>query len=213
MVNTTGALLGYTGPARAYYTPSGPVEAVGLYGPVGSGTTPDIRVIPITVEYARYVKIGKKVTCWVNFTISPEFNWITKTYSGTVASPTYTTTYTAGSNSSRCDFLYNTNSTWRNSCAIGLTLPFGASNEPTAGAVGTLSLDTETDQLSGTVLAGSFNLQIDNTVNDPFLGVPTYPIVQYPALYQEPLSVSAGVATGGTVQTSAKRVWMVLVEM
>jgi hypothetical protein len=200
MVNTTGSSVGFAGPARAYYTLSGPVEEVGLYGPIGSGSSYQFRNIPITVEYARYVKIGKKVTCWVNFTISPEFNWITKRYSGTFASPTYTTAYTAGSNTSRCDFLYNTNGTWIDSCAIGLTLPFGANNAPQAGAVGAVLPDFTTDQLSGTVLAGSFNLQIDNTVNDPFFfGGPTYPIVQTPAFYQNPLTFTAGASTGGGV--------------
>jgi hypothetical protein len=201
MTNTTDpAANSLGGPARALVTPGGPVYEVGLYGPVGSGTTPDIRVIPITVEYARYVKIGKKVTCWVNFTISPQFNWITQKYSGTFASPTYTSVYTAGSNSGRCDFLYNTNGTWMNSCAIGLTLPFGASTAPTAGSASGVSFpDYITDQLSGTVLAGSFNLQIDNNVNDIFYIPSDYPIVQTPAFYYTPTEYSLGAVTGGSV--------------
>ena len=191
------------GPARAYYAPGGPVYEVGLYGNLGSGAGYAFRDIPITVEYARYVKIGKKVTCWVNFTISPEFNWITTRYSGTFALNTPSNPYTTGSNTSRCDFLYYTNAPWYNSCAIGITLPFGASTAPTAGTVNVFAPDFTTDQLSGTVLAGSFNLQIDNNVNDPlFFGGPTYPIVQYPALYQNPLTFTAGASTGGGVSSA-----------
>jgi hypothetical protein len=202
MTTTSGDLASYANPARAYYTTGGLVEEVGLYGPIGSGSSYTYRDIPITVEYAQYVKIGKKVTCWVNFTISPTFNWITTTYTGTFAATTPTSVYTAGSNASRCDFLYATNGTWLDSCAIGLTLPFGTHLEPTAGSVGAILPTGMEDRLSDTVLAGSFNLQIDNNVNPSFGSSPTYPVIQYPALYQNPLTYTAGVATGGDVSTS-----------
>jgi len=205
MTTTSGYLASYANPARAYWTSSGTVEEEGLYGPLGSGSSYTYRDIPITVEYARYVKIGKKVTCWVNFTISPTFNWITTTYTGTFASNTPTSVYAAGSNASRCDFLYATNGTWLNSCAIGLTLPFGTHLEPTGGSVGSIFSTGMGDRLSDTVLAGSFNLQIDNSVNPLIVvvvGGPTYPVVQSPAFYQNPLTYSAGVVTGGTVLTS-----------
>jgi hypothetical protein len=200
MVNTSGSSVGFAGPARAYWTSSGQVEEVGLYGELGSGSSYTYRDIPITVEYARYVKIGKKVTCWVNFTISPTFNWITTTYTGTFAANTPTSVYTAGSNTSRCDFLYATNGTWLDSCAIGLTLPFGSHLEPTAGSVGAAILSTGMeDRLSDTVLAGSFNLQIDDSVNPSIVfGGPTYPVVQYPAFYMSPTVYSAGARTGGS---------------
>jgi hypothetical protein len=196
MTNTIGDLASYANPARAYYTTGGLVEEEGLYGPIGSGST--YRDIPITVEYARYVKIGKKVTCWVNFTISPEFNWITTTYTGTFAT-TPTSVYTAGLNASRCDFLYATNGTWLDSCAIGLTLPFGTHLEPISSSVGTILPTGIEDRLSDTVLAGSFNLQIDNNVNPSPGSSPTYPVIQYPALYQKPLTFTAGASTGGEV--------------
>jgi hypothetical protein len=199
----TGTPLG--GPARAYYTAGGPVYQVGLYGPLGSGSGYTWRDIPIDVTYARYVKVGKKVTCWVNFAINPSFNWITTLYTGAWNSVnTLTQVFTAGTNASRCDFLYDVNQDWSNSCAIGLTLPFGAAVAPSAGSTSFSLYDPDADQLSSTVLAGTYNLQIDNNVSglpNPFGLGPNYPIVHYPAFYQNPLTVSAGVASGGGVET------------
>ena len=207
MVNTQGT-VGFSNPARAAFVAppfgAGLIEEEGLYGPIGSGSAYTYRDIPIDVDYARYIKIGKKVTCWVNFTINLNFNWITTTYTGTWdAVNTQTQTFTAGTDTSRCDFLYRINGSWLNSCAIGLTLPFGAAVAPSSGSVGFSVPDFTADQLSGTVLAGNFNLQIDNTVNDVgfFGGGPSYPVAYYPAFYQAPLEVTAGAATGGDVQT------------
>jgi hypothetical protein len=141
----------------------------------------------------------------VNFAINPSFNWITTRYTGTWDSVnTLTQVFTAGTNASRCDFLYDVNRDWLGSCAIGLTLPFGAAVAPSAGSVNATLFDPDVDQLSSTVLAGTYNLQIDNNVSgfpNPFGLGPSYPIVQYPAFYQNPLTVSAGVASGGGVET------------
>jgi hypothetical protein len=209
MASTQGPASSLNGPARAFYQPplftSGPVYELGLYGPLGSGPNYTWRDIPIDVTYARYVKVGKKVTCWVNFAINPSFNWITTRYTGTWDSVnTLTQVFTAGTNASRCDFLYDVNKEWFGSCAIGLTLPFGAAVAPSAGSTGFSLFNPAADQLSSTVLAGTYNLQIDNNVigiESPFGGGPSYPIVQYPAFYQNPLTVIEGVASGGGVET------------
>lgn len=222
MTNTAGpAGTPLGGPARAYHTAGGPVYERGLYGPLGSGASYTWRDIPIDVTYARYVKVGKKVTCWVNFTINTSFNWITTQYTGGFFDPggptTTSTVYTAAFSGSapgytprsyvgaqnRSDWLYRINSEWYDSTAIGLTLPFGAATAPQSGTANLVPPQQTIDQLSSTVLAGSYNLQIDNNVNDfLFMGGPSYPIVTYPAFYQNPLTYSSGAPTGGGTSTT-----------
>lgn len=209
MTTTTGTSQGFSGPARAWWQDplftSGPVEEVGLYGPLGSGANYTYRDIPLLdgATYARYVKIGKKVTCWVNFVIDPRFNWITTLYSGTISSPAITQAWTAGSSSARYDFLYDINRDWTQSTAIGLTLPFGAAVAPSAGSqISTASATITTDQLSSTVYAGSFYRQIDYNVNELVFSAPTYPYYHKPALYYEPIRVSNGSYLGGGIYTN-----------
>lgn len=204
-------------PERVWWTSGGTVRTGGVYGPLGpgpsAGTAYGLRDIPITDVYAKYIKIGKRVTCWINFTISPSFNWLTSTYSGTISSIIQTPDFLAGSDidtgTNRCDFLYNTNGTWQSSFAIGLTLPFGSDLEPTSGSTGGFvnpNQDNGTqDRITDTLLAGSFNLHIDNNVNPTsgiFQPLPTYPVLQYPALYQNPLTYNQGAVAGGDVSTS-----------
>ena len=131
MDSTTGQ-ANYSQPAGAWINNSSYVEATGIYG--GPHVSTNERLIPIIVEYSRYVKIGKKVTCWINFSIHPSFNWITQIYTGTLPG---ITTYTGlpGSANNQFDFLYRTNVEWWSSAAIGMTLPFPAENAPNSGAL------------------------------------------------------------------------------
>lgn len=195
VTSTTGRNAGYTQPAGAWFNGSTYFEATGIYGGPDVSTTQ--RIIPISVQRARYIKVGKKVTCWVNFTIDPKFNWITGTYAGPWDNPTFLTeTATAGTNNSRFDFLYKTNTEWYNSPAIGLTLPFPSQNAPSSGSITVADLpfgDTGVDQIADTVLAGSFNLQIDDSLSLFAIGSPpTHPIYIEPAFYSEPFRIVNG---------------------
>jgi hypothetical protein len=201
---TAGRLAGYAQPATCWLntdtfpTPTY-VETTGLYG--GANSNSIFRTIPITTEYARYVKIGKKVTCWVNFTISPEFNWILGTYSGDWANATLSPTAVAGTDASRFDILYAVNGTWQNSPAIGLTLPFEPANVTDNTPVSFSLVDDSLDVFSGTVQAGTFYYHIDDNPYDTSGYGPStnYPIVLEPALYQNPIQIVGGVRFGGDI--------------
>lgn len=209
MTSTAGRNAGYSQPAGAWFDGSNYFEATGLYG--GPNTAPAERIIPITVDRARYVKVGKKVTCWVNFSISPSFNWITQTYTGDWGTIFTTMTYTAvpGTATNRFDFLYNTLGDWVSGRAIGLTLPFPAQNATGDIPLGTLPASpggsTGTDQIADTPVVGNFNLQIDDTLPSPLFPpfpAPTKPLVIEPAFYQAPFRIVNGSpTTNGQINT------------
>ena len=203
---TTGRNSGYSQPAGAWWDAEAIgggtyYEASGIYG--GPTNNLIFRTIPIETTYSRYVKVGKKVTCWVNFTVSPQFNWILGTYGGPWDDPSTTQSYTAtaGSSASRFDFLYATRGNWLTSAAIGLSLPFPPANDPDTGSSYLSESDNSFDVFSNTVQAGNFYYHIDdNPINtdDPGYSMPTHPIVLDPAMYQTPIQISAGVRAGGT---------------
>jgi len=198
--STSGRNAGYSQPAGAWLGDGTYYEAMGIYG--GPMSNLIFRTIPITIEYSRYVKIGKKVTCWINFTISPEFNWILGTYSGpwNDVSTTVAYTATAGSAAGRFDALYGVNASWWGSPAIGLSLPFPPANAPTNQSVTYVSVDNSPDVFSQTVQAGTFYYHIDdNPYNTDGYTPQSHPIVLDPAMYQTPIQISGGTRTGGTI--------------
>lgn len=192
---TSGRLSIYNQPAGAWYENGIYYESTGLYG--GPDTNTVERDIPIIVDRARYVKIGKKVTCWVNFTINPKFNWITHAYAGNWPNPGVPPSIiaevsTPGTVSNRFNFLYQTNVDWWASTAIGMTLPFPPENAPNSGSTGiTIGPGSSgIDRIADTVLAGTFNLQIDDSLPESGIIIPgsgpDYPIVIDPAFSSNP---------------------------
>ena len=206
--STSGRNGSYSQPASCWVNDGLPgsnyIEATGLYG--GASSSFIFRTIPITTEYSRYVKVGKKVTCWINFTISPEFNWILGVYTGPWGDPTGTvsTTFTAGSHGARFDCLYAVNAKWYDSPAIGLTLPFPPANAPAGESISYDLVDDSHDVFSETVQAGTFYYQIDDNPYNGWSSGPatSYPIVLEPAMYQTPIQISGGTRTGGTINTN-----------
>ena len=157
----------------------------------GATASTSARIIPIIIDYAKYIKVGRKVSCWVNFRIDPSFNFISSDNAGSILA-------TAGSSSSRFDFLYNSSSSWYDSPAIGLTLPIAPDTYPTTGSVNSnlLFQNAIPTQLGSSILVGKFSkrLYAEPGAQSSVSGAMTIT----PAFTEKPGTISGGSYTGHT---------------
>lgn len=209
--NVVGRISSYSQPVKTYYSSgSGYTESTNIYSG-STGNTSD-RIIPIITHYSKYIKIGKLVKCWVNFTIDSTFNFLTGTYAtNNGGSPT--DTYTAGSFAARYTQLYNAQeavnnegTAWRRP-AIGLTLPFPPEAAPadinlfsgSGLAVSPFTTGLE-DAFSETQVVGKFHKAVDGGLGSN-LAAPLNPrpVIISPlfADYPTRLSTTTGVFQNG----------------
>lgn len=184
------------------------------YQNIYSGSTDDEspRIIPIIIHFAKYIKIGKLVKCWVNFSINPNFNYIFENYSGIW--PAITTvpsiTLPGAIDLDRFDALYDNDTYFMKNRAIGLTLPFAPilpTGYPSSGSyynvVGMQNPTTQFDDvLSQTAVSGLFHKVID-VRNDTIDVDPTIPILVKPAMYAKPGKFIDGVPSYSSIDMTS----------
>lgn len=149
----------YSNPASCYYSNGQYSEYPSVYPNYIDEYSS--REIPIDIQVAKYIKIGKFIKCWVNFTINPSFNFISFVTGSNEA------TAISGTDINKYDLLYALDdSTYSNRSAhffsaIGLTLPFDPIGITEAVSNITLSGSEYFDNFSNTILSGTFNKQYD----------------------------------------------------
>ena len=157
----------------------------------GGTANTSARIIPIIVDYCKYIKVGRKVSCWVNFRIDPSFNFISSDNAGSILA-------TAGTASTRFDFLYNVSSEWHSSPAIGLTLPIPPDTYPTTGSINsnTLFANSIPSQLGSSLLVGKFSKRL---YTEPGAGASASgAMLLTPAFTEKPGTISGGTYSGHT---------------
>lgn len=187
MDSTTGRNAGYAQPAKAIIGDSGYTEGPWIYS--GSTSNSSDRIIPITINYAKYIKVGRLVRCWVNFTISPEFNFITNSYT-TAGGNDNDPVFMQGSSVKRFNPLYNSEKEPDSQgrylrSAIGLTLPFAPDAAPITETYqsneSVLAYYAVNDAFSSTQVIGSFHKHFDFGDADSTIGPPPdWPVVINP---------------------------------
>jgi hypothetical protein len=205
ITSVIGRDASYTQPVKTNWTSfGGYTESQWIYS--GSSSNTSDRIIPIAVHYSKYIKIGKLVKCWVNFTINQEFNFLTGTYA-VAGGGTPSDTYTAGSGATRFNPLYNSqeatvedNNAYKRP-AIGLTLPFApeaAATDSTLNSSSSLASSTGLDDpFSTTQVVGKFHKAVDTVpYSDPTFVPPSpyRPVIISPlfADYPTKLHVTTG---------------------
>lgn len=160
-------------------------ESEWLYSGSSGNNSP--RVIPIIVDYAKYVKVGRMVNCWVNFRIDPAFNFI---------SADGTNYATAGTGASRFDFLYDHEEPWNRSTAIGLTLPIVPDLHGGFGAENSFLVETASSVLGTSLVVGKFTKRIYSPSTTPSIG--SGAMTLSPAFTEKPGSMTNGSYAGHT---------------
>lgn len=192
-VSVDGSSQAYTESSNIYYPNAG-----------GDGA---VRRIPIIIDFAKYIKIGKLVKCWVNFTIDSAFNYIHETYIGSYPNIYKTISVILPGPSvdeDRFDLLYQSDTHFMQNRAIGLTLPFtpvlptSYPSSPYIVPIVPAPINQLDDVLSQTALAGEFHRVID--VRDNNLGsISTRPVLLKPAMYARPGSFVNGVPSYSSI--------------
>lgn len=185
----------YSDPASCYYSNNTYTEYTSIYPNYTNEYSS--REIPITVEFAKYIKIGKFIKCWVNFTINPTFNFITEVTGGNAR------TAEAGDPLNKFDILYAldddsySDSNANFFASIGLTLPFDPIGITEAVSPMQLNESEYLDPFSNTIFSGTFNKQYDSNLG--LSGLLQSPITITPMLYYSNFKLLDNISTTSTI--------------